>query len=43
MAFFHDHILSIVLFIPAVGIVPLLFMGSNKQAVRWIFRTLSGR
>ena len=36
MQFFHDHILSIILFTPLVGIVPLLFIpGSNKQAIRW--------
>src|SRR5690348_3843336 len=36
MAFFHDHILSIILFIPVVGIIPLLFIsGENKQATRW--------
>ncbi len=36
MEFFHAHILSIILFIPVVGMVPLfLIPGSNKQAVRW--------
>jgi NADH-quinone oxidoreductase subunit M len=36
MQYFHDHILSIVLFIPVIGIIPLLFIsGENKQAVRW--------
>src|ERR1035437_6200471 len=36
MAFFHDHILSIILFIPLVGIIPLfLISGTNKQAIRW--------
>ena len=36
MAFFHDHILSIILFIPVAGIVPLVLIpGENKQAVRW--------
>jgi NADH-quinone oxidoreductase subunit M len=36
MAFFHDHILSIILLIPAVGMIPLfLIPGENKQAVRW--------
>ncbi len=36
MAFFHDHILSIILFIPLVGIIPLfLIPGTNKQAIRW--------
>jgi len=36
MQFFHDHILSIVLFTPVVGMVPLLFIpGENKKAIRW--------
>ena len=36
MAFFHDHILSIILFIPVAGMVPLfLIPGENKQAIRW--------
>jgi len=36
MAFFHDHILSIMLFIPVAGIIPLfLIPRENKQAVRW--------
>ena len=36
MAFFHDHILSIILFIPLVGMIPLfLIPGENKQAIRW--------
>jgi NADH-quinone oxidoreductase subunit M len=36
MAFFHDHILSIILLIPAVGMIPLfLIPGTNKQAIRW--------
>ena len=36
MHFFHDHILSIILFTPLVGLLPLLFIpGSNKQAIRW--------
>ena len=36
MAFFHDHILSIVLFIPLIGIIPLFVIpGTNKQAIRW--------
>jgi NADH-quinone oxidoreductase subunit M len=36
MTFFHDHILSIILFIPLVGMVPLFFIpGENKQAIRW--------
>jgi NADH-quinone oxidoreductase subunit M len=34
--FFHDHILSIILFTPVVGIIPLVFIpGENKQAVKW--------
>ena len=36
MAFFHDHILSIILFIPLAGMVPLFFIPrENKQAIRW--------
>src|ERR1019366_9051182 len=36
MQFFHDHILSIILFIPLAGIIPLfLIPGTNKQAIRW--------
>ena len=36
MAFFHAHILSIILFIPVVGMIPLfLIPGTNKQAIRW--------
>ncbi len=36
MQFFHDHILTIILFTPLVGMVPLLFIpGENKQAVKW--------
>jgi NADH-quinone oxidoreductase subunit M len=36
MAFLHDHILSIILFIPVAGMVPLfLIPGENKQAIRW--------
>src|SRR3990172_12167267 len=36
MQFFHDHILSIILFTPVVGIIPLLFIpGENKNAARW--------
>ncbi len=36
MQFFHDHILSIVLFTPLAGLVLLLFIpGENKNAVRW--------
>src|ERR1035441_7835811 len=36
MQFFHDHILSIILFIPLVGIIPLFVIpGTNKQAIRW--------
>ncbi len=36
MQFFHDHILSIILFTPLVGMIPLLFIpGEKKDAVRW--------
>jgi NADH-quinone oxidoreductase subunit M len=36
MQFFHDHILSIILFTPLVGMVPLFLVpGENKQVVRW--------
>ncbi len=36
MQFFHDHILSIILFTPLVGMIPLFFIpGENKNAVRW--------
>jgi NADH-quinone oxidoreductase subunit M len=36
MHFFHDHILSITLFTPLVGLVLLLFIpGERKNAVRW--------
>ncbi len=36
MRFFHDHILSIILFTPAVGIIPLPFIASqDRKAVRW--------
>jgi NADH-quinone oxidoreductase subunit M len=36
MQFYHDHILSIILFAPLVGMIPLLFIsGENKQAIRW--------
>ena len=36
MAYFHDHILSFVLFTPAVGLIALMFVpGANKQAIRW--------
>src|SRR3990172_2195239 len=36
MTFFHDHILSIILFTPVVGIIPLLFIpGENRNAIRW--------
>ena len=36
MAFFHDHILSFILFTPAVGLIALMFVpGENKQAIRW--------
>jgi NADH-quinone oxidoreductase subunit M len=36
MHFFHDHILTIILFTPVLGLVLLLFIpGANKNAVRW--------
>jgi len=36
MQFFHDHILSIVLFTPLAGLFLLLFIpGDRKNAVRW--------
>src|SRR5581483_8654157 len=36
MQFFHDHILTIILFTPLAGMVPLLFIsGENKTAIRW--------
>ncbi|PYV33783.1 MAG: Fe-S-binding domain-containing protein [Acidobacteria bacterium] len=36
MPFFHDHILSIILFTPLAGMVVLLFIpGENKNAIRW--------
>ena len=36
MHFFHDHILSIILFTPLVGTLVLLFIpGANKNAIRW--------
>jgi len=36
MQFFHDHILTIILFAPLVGMVPLFFMSrENKAAIRW--------
>ncbi len=36
MPFFHDHVLSIILFIPVVGMIPLFFIPrENKQAARW--------
>src|SRR5438046_8605525 len=36
MEFFHSHILTIILFTPLVGMVPLLFIpGENKQAIKW--------
>ncbi len=36
MEFFHDHILSIILFTPLAGMIPLLFIpGEKKQAIRW--------
>ena len=32
----HDHILSIILFTPLVGMIPLLLIpGQNKNAIRW--------
>ncbi len=36
MEYFHNHILTIVLFTPLAGVVPLLFIsGENKRAIRW--------
>ena len=36
MAFLHDHILSIILFTPLGGMVPMLFIpGENRQAIKW--------
>jgi len=36
MQFFHDHILSLILFTPVVGLIPLVFIpGENKNAIRW--------
>ena len=36
MQFVHDHILTIILCIPLVGMIPLFFIPrENKQAVRW--------
>jgi NADH-quinone oxidoreductase subunit M len=36
MQFFHDHILTIILFTPLAGMIPLLFISSeNKTAIRW--------
>jgi NADH-quinone oxidoreductase subunit M len=36
MQFFHDHILTIVLLTPLVGLVPMFFIpGENKNAIRW--------
>jgi NADH-quinone oxidoreductase subunit M len=36
MAYFHDHILSFILFTPAAGLIALMFVpGANKQAIRW--------
>jgi NADH-quinone oxidoreductase subunit M len=36
MQFFHDHILSIILFLPLAGMIPLfLIPRENKQAIRW--------
>jgi NADH-quinone oxidoreductase subunit M len=35
MDFFHQHLLSIILFTPLVGMIPLFFIsGENKQAIR---------
>src|SRR2546425_10059304 len=36
MQFLHDHILSVILFTPLVGMVALLFIpGEKKDAIRW--------
>ncbi len=36
MQFFHDHILSIILFTPLAGMILLLFIpGENRNAIRW--------
>src|SRR2546427_11378947 len=36
MASLHDHILSIILFTPLVGMVPMLFIpGAHRQAIKW--------
>ena len=36
MQFFHDHMLTIILFTPLAGMVPLLFIpGENRQAIKW--------
>ncbi len=36
MEFFEKHILSIILFTPVVGIIPLFFIpGDNRNAIRW--------
>ena len=36
MEFFEKHILSIILFTPVVGIIPLIFIPSgNRSAIRW--------
>jgi NADH-quinone oxidoreductase subunit M len=36
MLFFRDHILTIILFTPAAGIIPLLFIPAEKRnAIRW--------
>src|SRR6266566_8732356 len=36
MQFFHDHILTVILFTPLVGMALLLFIpGENKQAIKW--------
>jgi NADH-quinone oxidoreductase subunit M len=36
MQFFHDHILTVILFTPLLGMFILLFIpGENKSAIRW--------
>lgn len=36
MQFFHDHILSIILFTPLLGLIALIFIpGENRNAIRW--------
>src|SRR5437762_128687 len=36
MQFFHDHILTIILFAPLAGMALLLFIpGENKQSIKW--------